>query len=364
MARARSKGLKRAERLFRRRRYSEVIRLLEPQVFMYRDRPRFYYYLGVSCLHNGDFGGAYSYLQRAQQLDAEDSDTALALAAIAMRRRQTDLALRLYLSVLDQDPKNRVAKRGLAALRRAEDESELAEELDQEGITRYLPSPGAYVPRPISIAVLAVLLSAGLLATLPLVFERVQSPPPPDRDGVEVLELDRMQQDVVQYEGEFEYVMSADEIRDTFELIGRYFNEHRDNEARREINRVLHSNAQQELKERARMLSDYLRTPSFTDLEPEDSFSYDEVMSEPRLYDRTFVRWRGRVANLETNEEDIRFDFLVGYEDERVLEGIVPARVSFSARVEPAMPVELIGQVIINNGISALEVTSIRRISP
>ncbi len=331
---------------------------------MYRDRPMFYYYLGVSCLHTGDFGGAYSYLQRAQQLDADNINIGLALAAIAMRRRQTNLALRLYLSVLDREPKSPIAKRGLTALRRAENENELAEELDQGGIGRYLPCPGPYLPRPLLIGTLAVALATVLAVMLPSVVERFSDPAAPERDGVEVLELEHMQRDVVQYEGEFRYVLTTDEIRDTFERIGDYFNQYRDNEARREINRIVHSNAHHEMKERARLLAEYLQTPSFTNFAAEDSFTYEEVQAEPRLHDQTYVRWSGRVANLRHSEEKIEFDFLVGYEDERVLEGIVPARLEFSARVEPAMPVELIGRVVTDNGFGRLEVVSIRRISP
>ena len=119
-----TKGLKKADRLFASGRYSDVIHLLEPQVYMYREHPRFYYLLGMSCLQVGDFGGAYSYLSRSGQLAPDDVDSLLGLAAVHLRRNETQDALRLWLDVLDVDPRNPQARRGLAALRGAETQAE------------------------------------------------------------------------------------------------------------------------------------------------------------------------------------------------------------------------------------------------
>jgi hypothetical protein len=55
--------LTRARQLFRRRRFSQVIRLLESQVSRYRNNSQFYALLGTACLHTGDFGGAESYTE-------------------------------------------------------------------------------------------------------------------------------------------------------------------------------------------------------------------------------------------------------------------------------------------------------------
>ena len=74
--------LSRAHQLFRRRRFSHVIRLLESQIFRYRNNAEFYALLGSTCLYTGDFGGAESYLRRAEQLNEEDVTTQLGLAAI------------------------------------------------------------------------------------------------------------------------------------------------------------------------------------------------------------------------------------------------------------------------------------------
>ena len=110
--------LTRARQLFRRRRFPQVIRLLESQVFRYRNNAEFYALLGSACLHTGDFGGAESYLRRAEQLKEEDVTTQLGLAAIAFKRGQTEEALKSWLKVLDLDPGNRKARNALAALRK------------------------------------------------------------------------------------------------------------------------------------------------------------------------------------------------------------------------------------------------------
>src|SRR6056297_3739474 len=96
------KTLSRAERLLRARKFSQVISLLESQVFLYRDNVTFYRLLGTACLYTGDYGGAYSYLQRAQQIKSGDSRVELGLAAVHLRRREIPAALGLWLSVLDR----------------------------------------------------------------------------------------------------------------------------------------------------------------------------------------------------------------------------------------------------------------------
>ena len=72
------------------------------------------------------------------------------------------------------------------------------------------------------------------------------------------------------------------------------------------------------------------------------------------------------VSNLEFGEERITFDFLVGYQDRRVLEGVVPAYLEFAALLEGGMPVELIGEVLTaeNEAGFRLRVTSLRMLEP
>jgi hypothetical protein len=139
------------------------------------------------------------------------------------------------------------------------------------------------------------------------------------------------------------------------------FNEFRDNLARREVNRLFNSNASELVKERARLLSSYFTTPTFVDFG--DNFTYAEVALEPWLYDGCYVRWSGQVSNIAVVEEATQFTLLVGYEDERILEGTIAVRVPFAADIQLGS-IELIGRVSDAGGLLSLSATSIRRLAP
>lgn len=110
------------------------------------------------------------------------------------------------------------------------------------------------------------------------------------------------------------------------------------------------------------MLLSYMSRPSFTEFR--DNSEYREVEREPWLYNHVHVRWKGRVTNLSIGSDSITFDFLVGYHDERLLEGIVPVTLPFAAALEAAMPIELIARLETNDSIKRLIGVSVRRIAP
>ncbi len=355
-------GLERARKLYNSRNYGEVIRFLEPQVFLYRERPEFYRLLGMSCLYDGDFSGASSYLQRALQLDDDDTETRLGLALIHVRRRETQKALNHWLYVLERDPGNRQAKRGLDLVRAADDPSEFMELFEGDSYLHLLPSRKLKLPKAMLRATVATGAVVLLIALSLQIVDRLRTPDPPDREGVDIVQFDTPPAQVVEYDGEYRYILGVDEVRRSFNLVGEFFNERRDNRAIIEINRLLNSNASQAYKERARLLMSYMSRPSFTDFR--DNVEYAEVEQEPWLYDNVHVRWKGRVTNVDIGTEKISFDFLVGYHDERVLEGIVPVTLPFAAALEGAMPIELIAKLETNDTIEELVGVSLRRIAP
>jgi len=355
-----SKTLSRADRLLRSRKYSEVISLLESQVFLYRDNFTFYRLLGTACLYVGDFGGAHSYLQRAEHIKPGDVQVELGLAAVHLRRREVAEALGLWLSVLDRDPNNAKARRGLALIRKTEDTADYVTMAESGRLNRFFPQSGFHIPRWVPITgVAAIVIALGIIFG-PQIIASISPGGREIREGSEPLSRSELPSDLTDFSGEFRYVFTEQQIVDLVARVGALFNDFRDNLARREANRILHSNASPLVKERIRLVSSYFREPSFVDFQ--DNFSYDEVAAEPWLYEGCYVRWSGQTSNIRTTAEAISFTLLVGYEQQQVLEGTVPVTVPFTADIQPGS-VELIGRVAQSDGRIELTATSIRRIA-
>lgn len=362
MASRNRSGLKEAYKHYRARQFAELIRLLEPQVFLYRDNIEFYHLLGMSCLFTGDAGGAHSYLSRCMQLDPDHTNSMLGLAAAHLKRRETQEALRLWLEVLDSDPGNAKAKRGLNLVRSAESEGEILEKLNGGELYKLVPTPGFRIPGAALWAVAAIVVGTAAFLFGPPLYQELADRVSAQREGADVVELEASGDALLDYSGQFRVVLNEAELQSTMKDIQSYFNNYRDNMAMREINRVLNSNAAATVKQKVLLLSDYLSPPTFTDFR--DNFTYADVTDQPWLYDGCWVRWRGRVSNLDVGSDEITFDFLVGYEDQRVLEGVVTARLDFAAEVEPGSSVELIGRVVGGERLEGLQVTSVRPIRP
>lgn len=356
-----SKTLGRADRLLRSRKFSQVISLLESQVFLYRDNFTFYRILGTACLHVGDYGGAHTYLSRAQSIRAGDTRVELGLAAVHLRRREIPAALALWLGILERDPRNRKARRGLALVRRTEDPAEFVTMAESGRLARLFPTTGFRVPGWIPIAAAAALAVAGGVLVLPDALDSLVAGTQAPRQGVAPLREIATVDDLTAFEGEFRYVLNDEEVAALVERVGRLFNEFRDNLARREANRILLSNASPLVKERIRLVASYFRAPTFVDFR--DNFTYEQVAAEPWLYEGCHVRWSGQTSNIAVGADSITFTLLVGYEDERILEGTIPVIVPFTADVQPGA-VELIAEVRYENDRLSLVATQIRRIVP
>ena len=361
-------SLKKAESLFRRRKYPELISTLEPRIFQFRENPRFYFLLGVSCIETGDLAGAQSYLSRAVQLDPEDTDAMLALAVVHWRKREPSDALRCWLEALETDPKSRKAKAGLSLARRVAAPDELEPDERVRLTDRLVPRPIRVSPW-ITRSLLFAAIVVTVVAVAPILEDAIRSRPRHEpREGIGVLDLSDVRSMTADDAGAVRYVLTEPEIRDTVSTIGRYFNSFRDNMAIREMNRLLHSNASHAVKERIRMLRAYTRRPDFTSFS--DNFSYRDVQTEPWLYDGVYIRWSGRIANLKLDDDHITYRFLVGYHTDRVLEGTVDAVQHFAAALDPAVPVEVIARVeVIAKADDVrpeirIEVTSLRFLAP
>ncbi len=335
---------RKAKKFYKQKKYSEIIQMLEPQVFRFRESFIFFFLLGMACLKTGDVGGAYSYLTRAHDLNPDNIDTLLGLSVVYLKKQDPQKTLSTWFLVLDRDPHNKIAQRGLKILRKYTDPEDLLEFLDSGKINKILPAPAFSMNKFKIFLIVAILFvtASGLFYGSYLYLNKNKHVP--QRIGIESLTL----------EGTIDtsttkktlYNFNDKELRIKLLKIKNFFNNFNDNRAMREINRVLLSNADSTVKNQVKVLSGYLSKPSFATLKTK--YTYQEVKKTPLLYHNCFVIWRGRVSNLVITENSISFDLLVGYADEKVLEGIVPVKLNFGAKIDSSLAIDVLGKIIID----------------
>ena len=352
------KGLGEARKLFRARKFPDVIRILEPEVFRYRESFDYFSLLGFSCLHTGDLGGAFSYLSRARQLSRDSVSALLGLAAIHFRRHETEEAIKRWLEVLELEPGNKVARRGMDLLRRGLSPEKLQEYIDA-GKVRALYPPLPARGRAGLIAI--ILLGALALGAAGYVGVRYFPQRTAERPGVSGVDIPSDIPRLTDTGSDFTYMMTENDVRTAFRKAKGFLLAYRDNMATVEINRILLSNAAAPVKERARMLKGFVTQPDFLTLK--DSFPYRTVAGEPSLYDGCSVSWRGKIANLKVGKSAITFDLLVGYDKEKELEGIVPVTLGFAADLANGGGIEVLGQIAYAAGKLGLNAISIHKLA-
>ena len=355
------KDLKRAKKLLKRKRFTDVIRMLEPQVFRFRQNSEYYYILGTAYLYTGDISGASTYLKRVVQLKPGHTDALLEIAAIDLKQGQNQKAIETWLDILQLDNSNKIARRSLNMLKESANSPEILESyLSTNKFYQLLPSVGS--PFRIIIPILVIIvflipLSLYLHSNFGDFFDRTQ---PRNRDVAEI-SIDK-NEGIVSVSGEFRYVLTEEEITKTLQEAKKAFDNFEDNRAQKLINKIKYSNAAGQIKDKASIIEAYLSTPDFTNFSV--GYSYREIMEDPLLHENCYVRWKGKVSNLEIGETYIRFDFLVGYHDNKVLEGIIPVRFDFAVSIEQGASVELIGRIKQPRENLRLEGISIRPLGP
>jgi tetratricopeptide (TPR) repeat protein len=338
--------LTKAVRLARKKKYDGAIKILEVEANRYYGSFTYYYLLGVSYLYSKIFGVALTYLKQAYKLKMRDTNTLLGLAALYLNHGDTDKAVDLYLEVQSIDSSNKIAKKALKIIRKFPGQEKISAWIDSGRLSSLFPAfPKVNIARKsLALGILAgavvVCIAIGIAHMAGLT--SFGSSPREIPTGITLTAEER--EAPVQIGGVYRYVLTRNQVLDLYNEALRLFAEYRDDAAMVRLNRILESNASEPIKNRARILISYTEIPGFDTLR--DRFSYSEVLRDPFLFRDTHVIWRGMATNLNIQQNHTSFDFLVGYDTFRIMEGIVHVDYDFAIPINPERPVEILGRII------------------
>lgn len=355
-----------ALRLARKKKYGHVISLMESEILRYRDSFRFYYILALSCLRTGDFGRAYTYFKSAHDIKQDDVHVLLGIAALNVRRGESARAIDMYFKALAVDKQNKTAVFALAVLKKYGGSEELHDWVNSGKINKIYP-PFPKIPFNIKrflCTALIVLGSAaaagGIIFTTAKYFLPSVLPQKTLRAGFSDSELSSAdKQNLVETGGAYKIILTKDEVLKTYEAARKNFILYNDNIARYNINKLLLSNCSEGIKNKAKELLKYMIQPDFAALK--DNFNYKDVEKESSLYLGCYVIWSGMTESINIESNTTYFNLLVGYEEKKVLLGIVPVRCDFAFDIDNERPLEVLGRIITNKDSFALEGISIHQ---
>lgn len=338
-----------AQKLMNRRKFSSAIRILEGREDVYEDNFEYYLTFGTACLYVGDIGTSTIYFQKARRIKLTDTRLLLGQAAIFLRRGDTDRALQYYLDVKSNDPSNKTASDAMEFIRTHGDYDTICRWVDSGKIEKFYPPLGIndLMVKTITFSVLFCCMS--LFCCIKFIPGKTEVYEGKRKDLTQLM-LSSSEKNTPQEKDlgsqSFIYLLSDKEITDCYEKALSYFQNHRDNEAQREINKILNSNATVSIKQKANILSGYFEIPTFDSLNYNPSVN--EVESDFSLYQDCWVSWQGRISDAYTNKDgSFECRLLVGYESMKKVDGIVDVVFETDPGIQSDQPVRILGKISI-----------------
>jgi len=335
--------LSKAARLARSKKYEAALKVLKDEEDRYYGSFKYYYLCGVISLFSGAFAEALKSFNQAKNIKMKDPYAMLGLAVLYLKRMNTVQAVDYYLDIQEMDPKNKIAKKALAVIRKHSDSQALSDWLTPERLAKLfppIPSPGVNVKAVVS----CVLILAAALVLYFGVSYKIRSKPSPRPVSQFTLSAEERNAPVVTG-GSYTYILTIDQAAGLYDKALSLFTSYRDEAAKINLNRILESNASESVKNKARLLISYADVPGFDNFKTADNPSYSDVINEPVIYRNVYVIWKGMATNLEITDENVRFDFLVGYDTRKKLEGIVPVVFNTPISINTERPLEVLGKI-------------------
>jgi hypothetical protein len=287
------------------------------------------------------------------------------LALLTLKSGKVSEAIETYLRVLDLDHGNREAKRGMAFIRKGIAQKRDLFWADPKSLERLFPamaraprSRGSARPsstvstggkdRPQAAIVAAILVALGALGLLAyfLVPRLIVENPARGLTTAANRTLTQVTQ------------AATKDLRDAKRLLIKG----RDNEAIILCNRVYNaSDASAYDKELAAQMKAIAQAPDIT--KPFFNPGLADIMRDPRLYEGSYVKFRGRATNIVSSPNRVSFDFLIGYQDGKKLDGIISVYSDSGLAPEEENSYDVLGQVKLVNDSPLLRCVTLHDLS-
>jgi len=347
--------LNKAAILAKKRDYEGALNFLKDEEEKYYGSYKYYYLYGIICLYSGNYAEAHENFNLARKIKINEPDLMLCFAVLYLKRMDTVQAVHYYLEVQELDPKNKIAKKALAVIRKYSAGEALSDWMTENLSKLFPPIPAPSVTPKTIVNISLIFAAAVIFAFIILISVKVMPNPFKSKNQRPTAEFklsDQDRRESVQVEGSYKYILTRDQAINYYDKALSLFTSYRDEEAKKSLNRILESNAPEGIKSRARLLMDNMQVPGFDNFKRADNPSFADVRNESAIYRNVHVIWKGMATNVTVTDEGTTFDFLVGYDTRKTLEGIVPVVFSVPVAINIERPLEILGRITLGSSYS------------
>ncbi|WP_421622943.1 hypothetical protein R5397_03725 [Borrelia sp. MN22-0132] len=356
--------------------YSDVVKLLEKEIFLYKNYYFYHYILGMSYLRMGNLGTAQTYLKKAYTLNPTEPDVKQSIAILLAAQGKEDKAIQIWLKMIEENQEIQRSEFSLETIRKNPIQGALF--LNKNKIyAKLFPEIKVETGQNLSKLTRTLLTIASLVFLLIAIFLLIHSKETIKLtlsnskvkekkainniaayiDDIKINDKEKIEN----HEGQFVFILTETEIKNSFQKIKTHLKQGKDNFARIEINKILNSNASESIKLKAKNLASFISRPNFITFN--DYLVLKEIKKNPLIYSNVYVKWEGIANNIEKKDNITYFDFYVGY-NKNALEGIITTKTTFDIDINFKDYVEILGQIDYdyNTNILTLNAITIRKI--
>ncbi|AAX17476.1 tetratricopeptide repeat family protein [Borrelia turicatae 91E135] len=356
--------------------YSDVVKLLEKEIFLYKNYYFYHYILGMSYLRMGNLGTAQTYLKKAYTLNPTEPDVKQSIAILLAAQGKEDKAIQIWLKMIEENQEIQRSEFSLETIRKNPIQGALF--LNKNKIyAKLFPEIKVETGQNLSKLIRILLIIASLAFLLIAIFLLIHSKETIKLslsnskikekkainniaayiDDIKINDKEKIEN----HEGQFVFILTETEIKNSFQKIKTHLKQGKDNFARIEINKILNSNASESIKLKAKNLASFISRPNFITFD--DYLVLKEIKKNPLIYSNVYVKWEGIANNIEKKDNITYFDFYVGY-NKNALEGIITTKTTFDIDINFKDYVEILGQIDYdyNTNILTLNAITIRKI--
>ncbi len=283
--------------------------------YLITDRSNYlvYYYLALAYIYRENYDEAYNYIRKAYDLNPDDTDILNTIAFLQLKFNNINEAINYWLDILDIEPSNFLVRRNLEKVRKTANVEKLhSRALPENFLNLKLIKSGKklfVLNKKIILSITSVLAVIGIIITIILI-SHSSNKQKVSEAALNSITIDKLKDDYI-VDNKIKkslFSFKPGELKRLFISTKKFIKNQEYNRAVIAINKVLHSNAGIPVREKFQILKTFI--PDKRE-KIKYKLKYSDLMNFPTLYQDVFIKWYGKVEDIEVNKEETVFNFIV-----------------------------------------------------